>query len=204
MSEPRQSKRQGRQRDLSGPAAARHRRLSLHDRAAVRGPREVHQRAGRGHARGQADPARGAEECRRRRSRTRCHLSDGHAGLRAAAAEAARRHRQGAGGGHRARQGRALRRQPRLLRGRGRARQRGHRLQGRDRGARPLGAFPSSRATSSSTRRSRPRCSAPSARSTTTPSSPTPSPRIWRSRSPTSRRCSRSPRSPSGWSASIP
>ena len=38
-----------------------------------------------------------------------------------------------------------------------------------------------------------------SPRSTITPSSPTPSPRISRSRSPTSRRCWRRSRSPSGW-----
>ena len=71
----------------------------------VRGAREVDQRARRGDARRQADPAGRPEERRRRRSRARCHLPDGHAGLRAAAAEAARRHREGAGRGHGARQG---------------------------------------------------------------------------------------------------
>ena len=139
MSEQQASERQGRQGDLSGPAAARHRRLSVHDRAAVRRPREVDQRAGRGHARRQADSACRAEERRRRRSGARRHLPDGYACLRAAASQAAGRHREGAGRRHRARQGRALRRQRRLFRGRGRARRRGSGLQGRDRGAGPLG-----------------------------------------------------------------
>ena len=88
---------------LSGPAAARHRRVPAHDRAALRRPREVDPRARRGDERRQADPARDAEERRRRRSGDRRILRGRHARDRAAAAEAARRHRQGAGRGHRAR-----------------------------------------------------------------------------------------------------
>ncbi len=42
-----------RSRDDSRPAAPRYRRLPAHDRAALRGAREVHQGAGRGDARGQ-------------------------------------------------------------------------------------------------------------------------------------------------------
>ena len=53
-----------------GPAAARHRGVPAYDRAALRRPREVDQRARRGDARRQADPARDPEERRRRRSRS--------------------------------------------------------------------------------------------------------------------------------------
>ena len=48
------------------PAAAGHRRLPAHDRAAVRRAREIGARAGRGDARRQADPAGRPEERRRR------------------------------------------------------------------------------------------------------------------------------------------
>src|SRR5262249_42847773 len=58
------SQGQRRQRYLSGPAAARHRRLPLYDRAAVRRAREVDQCARGGDAFRQANPACGAEERR--------------------------------------------------------------------------------------------------------------------------------------------
>src|SRR5665213_771288 len=47
---------------LSGVAAARHRRLPAHDRAAVRWPREIHPRARRGDEERRADHAGDAEE----------------------------------------------------------------------------------------------------------------------------------------------
>ncbi len=111
----------------------------IHDRPAVRRARQVDQRAGRGDAFGQAHPACRAEERRRRRSSHRRDLSRRHPGVRSAAAEASRRHREGAGRGHNACEDPALHRQPELLRGRGRDGAREHRRQGRDRGARPLG-----------------------------------------------------------------
>ena len=86
---------------LSGAAAARHRRVPAHDRAALRRPREVDQGARRGDALRHVHPARHAEERLRRRSGDRRHLRDRHARERAAAAQAARRHRQGAGRGRR-------------------------------------------------------------------------------------------------------
>ena len=129
----------GRDPGLSGVAAARHRRLPAHDRAAVRRAREVDQGARRGDALRYVHPARHAEERLRRRSGDRRHLRDRHARERAATAQAARRHRQGAGRGRRARQGRALHRPRRVLRSR-RHRARGRlRRAGRGRGARALG-----------------------------------------------------------------
>ena len=119
---------------LSGAAAARHRGVSAHDRAAVRRAREVDQGARRGHALGYVHSARHAEERLRRRSRNRCDLRGRHARERAAAAEAARRHRQGAGRGRAARQGSEVHRPQRLLRGgRGRARGRHGRAASRPR-----------------------------------------------------------------------
>ena len=88
---------------LSGAAAARHRGVPAHDRAAVRRPREVDQGARRGDALGHVHPARHAEERLRRRSGDRRDLRGRHARERAAAAEAARRHREGAGRGRAAR-----------------------------------------------------------------------------------------------------
>ena len=95
---------------LPGSAAARHRGLPAHDRAAVRRPREVDQGAGRGDAERYVHPARDAEERVRRRSGDRRDLRDRHARERAAAAQAARRHREGAGRGRRARQDPAVQR----------------------------------------------------------------------------------------------
>ena len=69
----------------------------------------------------------------------RVDLRDRHARERAAAAQAARRHRQGAGRGRRARQGRALHRPRRILRGRCRRARRRRRRAGRGGGARALG-----------------------------------------------------------------
>ena len=124
---------------LSGAAAARHRGLPAHDRAAVRRPREVDQGARRGDALGHVHPARDAEERLRRRSGDQLDLRDRHARERAAAAEAARRHREGAGRGRAARQGSQVHRPQRLLRGRRRRARRRHRREGRGRGAGALG-----------------------------------------------------------------
>ena len=66
--------KEGRTGALPGPAAPRHCRLPLYDRAAVRRPREVDRRARRGDALRQADPARRAEERERRRAVDRRHL----------------------------------------------------------------------------------------------------------------------------------
>ncbi len=124
---------------LSGFAAARHRGLPAHDRAALRRPRKVDQGARRGHAFGHVHPARHAEERLRRRSCHRLHLRDRHAGERTAASQAARRHRQGAGRGRRARQGRTLHRPRRILRSRRRRAGRQFRRAGRGRSAGALG-----------------------------------------------------------------
>ena len=105
-------------RELSRPAAARHRRFPAHDRAALRRPREVDPRARRGDEGRQAHPARDADERRRRRSGDRRDLHDRHARLRAAAAEAARRHREGAGRGRRARRRSSATPAPTIIRGR--------------------------------------------------------------------------------------
>src|SRR5215813_3745187 len=51
---------------LSGAAVARYRRISTHDRAAVRGPREVHQSARGSDAFGYVHSARDTEERLRR------------------------------------------------------------------------------------------------------------------------------------------
>ena len=104
----------------------------------VRRPREVDRRPRRGDAIRQADPAGRAEERQRRRALHRWHLPDGHARLRAAAAQASRRHREGAGRGHAPRVHQALHRERELFRGRDRARRGDRRRRGRDRGARPL------------------------------------------------------------------
>ena len=126
----------GSRRRLSRSAAARHRRVPAHDRAAVRRPREVDPRARRGDEGRQADPARHADERGRRRSGDRRDLHDRHARHRAAAAEAARRHREGAGRRRRARAGaRAISPTRRLFRGRGRGDRRRGARQGRGRGA---------------------------------------------------------------------
>ena len=66
-------------------------------------------------------------------------LRDRHARERAAAAQAARRHRQGAGRGRAARQGAQVHRPQRLLRGQRRRARRHRRREGRGRGARALG-----------------------------------------------------------------
>ena len=82
---------------LSGSAAARHRRFPPHDRAAVRRPREIRPRAGRRDEGRQADPAADPEERGAGRSASRRSLHRRHRRHGAAAAEAARRHREGAG-----------------------------------------------------------------------------------------------------------
>ena len=104
---------------LSRSSAPRHRGLPPHDRAAVRGPREIGPRAGRGDAGRQTDPAVEPDRPRGRRSRRRRDLSRGRPCQRAAAPQAARRHREGAGRGqepgahHRISRERPLLRSPR-------------------------------------------------------------------------------------------
>ena len=78
-------------------AAARYRRVPAHDCAVVRGPGEIHSRARGGHEGGQADLARHAEERRRRRSGDRRDIRHRNVGEGSATAQAARRHREGAG-----------------------------------------------------------------------------------------------------------
>jgi ATP-dependent Lon protease len=142
MSETKQARDKGGKEIYPVLPAARHRRLSymivplfVGREKSINALEEV-MRADK------QDPAGGAEECRRRRSAPDAIYQMGTLGLGPAAPQAARRHRQGAGRGHRARQGRALHRQPRLLRGRGRARRRKPGRQGRDRGALPFGRLP--------------------------------------------------------------
>ena len=91
--------RDHRQRAHSRAAVARHRGLSLHDRAAVRRSRALHPRAGGGHESRPPHPAGGTEESFRGQSPARRYLSRRHHRPGHAAAEAARRHREGAGGG---------------------------------------------------------------------------------------------------------
>ena len=140
QSKPTPARRAGLDRDLCGPAAARHRRLPAHDRAALRRPREVDPRARGGGQGGPPHPARDPDRRHGRRSVDGRDLQGRHPGERPAAAEAARRHREGAG----------RRREPRariknytrhrgLLRGRGRGASRCARRPDRGRGARPLG-----------------------------------------------------------------
>ncbi len=126
-------------RHLSGPAAARHRRVPPHDRPALRGPREVHPRARGGDEGRQVHPAGHAGERHRRRPGHRRHLHHRHARLRAAAAEAAGRHREGAGRGVAPRQGGQVRPHGRVLRGRRRGAGRRPARQGRGRGPGALG-----------------------------------------------------------------
>ena len=136
---PRPHAATGRDPGLSGAAAARHRGVPAHDRAALRRPREVDQGAGRGDALRHLHPAGDAEERLRRRSGDRRDLRGRHAGERAAAAQAARRHRQGAGRGRHARQGSQIHRPQRLLRSRRHRARRRHGRQRRGRGAGALG-----------------------------------------------------------------
>ena len=110
-----------------------------HDRAALRRPRKVDQGARRGDALRHVHSARDAEERLRRRSGDRRDLRDRHARERPATAQAARRHRQGAGRGRRARAGQALHRPRRILRGRRRRARRQFGRAGRSRGAGALG-----------------------------------------------------------------
>ena len=128
-----------RDRRLRRPSAARHRRLPAHDRAAVRRPREVDPRAGRGGADGSPHPARDPDQRDGRRSGGRRHLSGRHAGERSAAFEAARRHREGAGRGRDPGQDQPLHPDRRLLRGRGRSALQFVGRPDRSRGARALG-----------------------------------------------------------------
>ena len=126
-------------------------------------------------------------------------LRDRHAGERAATAEAARRHREGAGRGRHAREGAQVHRPQRILRSR---RHRARRRHGRARGSRGDGALGRQRVrklreaeqegvAGSGRRRS--------SRSRITPSSPTRSPRISPSRFPTSRTSWRRRPSRSAW-----
>ena len=121
----------------SGPAAARHRGVSAHDRAAVRRAREERARARGGDEGRQADPARQPEGRVGGRAEGRRHLSRRRARQRAAAAEAARRHGQGAGRGQGPGAHRPLPRQRRLFRGRGRADRGDREGRGGDQGAVP-------------------------------------------------------------------
>ena len=117
---PRKDRRHERNRThdpVPGPAAARYRRVSAHDRAAVRGPREIGPRARGGDEERQADTACHAARRGRGRPRARRHPRGGHRGHGAPAAETARRHGQGAGRGRRARAHRAVRPHRRLFRG---------------------------------------------------------------------------------------
>ena len=127
---------------VSGAAAAGHRRLPAHDRPPVRRAREVDPRARGGDEGRQADPAGGAEEREPGRSRPRGHLPRRHGLQRPAAAQAARRHGQGAGRGQRPRPGQELRRQPALLPGPGRGPDRGRGRGARDRGPGARGGGP--------------------------------------------------------------
>ena len=102
---------------LAGAAAARHRRLSAHDRAAVRRTREIGPRAGSGDEGGQADPAGRPEERRAGRSVGRRHLPGRHGVHDPAAAEAAGRHREGAGRRRQAREDHRLQGDRELFRG---------------------------------------------------------------------------------------
>src|ERR1700733_11758452 len=102
---------------ISGVAAPRHRRLPAHDRAAVRWPREIDPRARRSDEERRADHAGDAEECVRRRSNAGFDLRDRYACQRFAAAEIARRHREGAGRRARARPRPEIYAANRILRG---------------------------------------------------------------------------------------
>ena len=130
------------QRLVAGAAAARHRRFPAYDRAAVRWPRKIGSRAGSGDEGRQANPAGRAEECRAGRPVRRRHLPRRHGVYDPAAAEAARRHGEGAGGGRPAGQDHRLQGDRRLFRGvrRADARQ-GRRREGTG-GARPHGGVP--------------------------------------------------------------
>ncbi len=123
----------------SRPPAARYRRLPAHDRSALRRAREIDQGAGGGGEEREAHPPCHAEERRGRRSGNRRHLHDRHAGERAAAAQAARRHGEGAGRGRGPRQGAGVRPLRGLLRGDRRGAARRHSEPHRGGGARSLG-----------------------------------------------------------------
>ena len=97
---------------VSGPAAARHRGLSAHDRAALRRARQVGARPRRRDEGRQADPAGHPEECSPGRPDAGRYLFRRHDRHGAAAAEAARRHGEGAGRGRPARAHRASPRIP--------------------------------------------------------------------------------------------
>ena len=107
-------------RAVSRPAAAGHRRLPAHDRAPVRGAREVRARARGRDEGGQADPPGRPEERLPGRPDARGHLLGRDGGHGPAAPEAPRRHRQGAGRGRPARAHPEVHRQPELLPGPGR------------------------------------------------------------------------------------
>ena len=99
----------------AGAAAARRGRVSAHGHPAVRRPREIDPRARPGDALRQADPAGRAEAGGRRRSGRAGPVSTRHGRDDPAAAQASRRHRQGAGRGRRARQDREAAHRPVLL-----------------------------------------------------------------------------------------
>ena len=92
------------QRGHSRAAAARRGGLSAHGDSAVRRAGEVHRRARSGHEGGQAHPAGRPETGGRRRSEGRRSVPGRHGRDHPAAAEASRRHRQGAGRGRGPRQ----------------------------------------------------------------------------------------------------
>ncbi len=108
-------------RHASRAAPAGHRRVPPHDRPPVRGPREVRPRARGGDADRQADSARLPDRRRRGRSRRGRHLPRGRDRQRPPASEAARRHREGSGGGAGPRPHSRLQDHRALFRGRGRA-----------------------------------------------------------------------------------
>ncbi len=83
----------------AGPAAARRRGVPAHGHPAVRRPREIHPRARRGDEGRQAHHADRAEAAGRRRSQGRRPVPHRHRRHHPAAAQATRRHRQGAGRG---------------------------------------------------------------------------------------------------------
>ena len=126
-------------RHLRRPAAARHRRLPAHDRAALRRPREVDPRPRGGRQGRPSHPPRDPDQRHRRRSRPERDLRGRHARERAAAAQASGRNRQGAGRGREPRPPQGLQPHRRLLRGRGGGLSGRTRRPDRGRGARPLG-----------------------------------------------------------------
>ena len=120
-------------------AAARRGGVPAHGHPAVRGPAQVDQGARSRHGSRPPDHAGGAEGRRQGRAQVRRHVRGRLRVEHPADAEAARRHGEGAGRRHPARQHQADLRQRRAFRGRGRADPAVDRSLARDRGAAPRG-----------------------------------------------------------------